>query len=153
MSHAQLLSVSKRATTPIYQSVRCINPSLWAYVEPLPFLLYCAVLSIAIASHTRFICTVYSFIVSREYIHTVRKRYAQSHTHLSCLAATCKLTWNRTCWLIVDFNFTYLAISSYTALVESWVPRKLILAHASVFFNPGHIRIWPGLVSGSPGQQ
>jgi len=74
----------------------------------------------------------------------VCKRYTLSHTHLSCLASTCKLAWNCACWLIVDFKFTYLAISSCTTLVESWAPRKFILAHASILFNPGHTRVKSG---------
>jgi len=136
VSHAHLLSVSKCATTPIYQSVR-VHKSTFVGLHRATPLYYFLSVVICFCIFKMYCLFVYS--VMQIYLYGVQKVYTeQSHAHLLCLAATCKITWNRACWLIVDFNFTYLAISSCTVLVESWASRKLILVHASVLFNPGH---------------
>jgi len=102
VSHSYLLSVSKHAATLIYQSVRVHNSTVAGLRRATPhFIILCSIINCYCKSHSLFSlaistlylkCTVYSYIVSCKYIHTVCKRYTQSYAHLSCLAATCKLT-------------------------------------------------------------
>jgi len=55
---------------------------------------------------------LYSHIVSRKYIHTVRKRYTHSHAHFSCLASAVKsrLLTDRWFWLYLPgYQLVYCA--------------------------------------------